>query len=130
MKYKLVNTKPVIHTHDDLDPWVVITVGYNEAKELVFELSYYFYDDYEDPPQIRWYKYIVVEEKDVETLCQKMHTTWQRLPEKCMYTFGIEEDCWEADEVYSTFNAIQHYLSGLRIHYRLEHEGNDNVRQV
>ncbi len=123
-------THCIIYMHDDLNPHVDIMVGYSLTRELVFEMEFDQYDNGPRQPRENWCERIIVEEKGIETLIRKMRTTRKDLPEKCMYTFGIEEESWSANEVFCTFNGIQHYLSGLRIHYRLEREDDPKEKET
>ncbi len=122
MSESLVFEEPIIYLHDDLDPWAGLTVGFNDDKMLVVELSFDRYEEYRGRAAEHWCKHVIIDQKGIDTLLYRMHVPLTKLPMTIAREFGEEGESWSVSDVLDTFNAILSYLERQNIHFRIEKE--------
>ncbi len=113
----LVFEETIIHVHYDLDPWAVMSVGLNDNRQLVVEMTYDRMES--DSPRLRYDKRIIVSQVGTDKLIDCLHTTLTRLPVAFADEFGTSGESWSVSEVFDIFNEILNYLSCLKIHFEI-----------
>ncbi len=122
MATDLIFEESILEVHADLDPWAALSVGFNDDKMLVFELTFDRAEEYRGAPAGRWDKRVFVDRKGIDVLLDRMGTRLMDLPKAISKKFGYEDESWRASEVLETFEAILAYLERLNIRYRMEKE--------
>ncbi len=107
----------VISVHADLDPWAAMSVGFNDDREFVVEMTYDRMESYS--PRLRFDKRIIVGPEGTDRLTDHLRTRLTKLPETFADEFGIEGESWDVSEVFDIFNEILNYFSSLGIRYRI-----------
>ncbi|GEM_PF-2492418 len=120
----LVLEEIIIAVHDDLEPWASLSAGFNDNKDFVVELNFDSMGDGSDYRQHK--KRIVIGQKGIDKLLDRLHTRLTKLPEKFAEEFGDGSgshnaiECWDEREVFYIYHEILSYLSNLDIHYKIE----------
>ncbi len=116
----------IIYVHDDYDPWASLSVGLDDRRQLVVEMSYESLGGGYDPRH-GYRKRIIVNPAGTEVLIDRLNTTLTRLPKAFRREFSSGHDEWDAKvpEVIDTFNEIRNYLESLNVRYDIEREDKD-----
>ncbi len=113
--------EPLMHVHDDLSPWVGLDVKLDDRRQLVVEMTYEDYDDYN--PYYGYDKRIIVTPKGTEILIKRLNTTLTKLTKAFSREFnGTSAESWKVREVFDLYYEIRNYLKCLNVHYRIETE--------
>ncbi len=112
MSGELVLEHSIVEMHADLDPWAVLSVGFDDDKNLVFALTI-------DGDDNRGRKSIVVDQDSVSILADRLGVKLTKLPETLSEQLGSEEESWSMSEVVSAFDSVAFYLSSLNIKHRI-----------
>ncbi len=119
MELELLYERCIISMHDDLEPWAGICVGYNDDLNLTFNMWFRNHGGNGDPVNC-WDKYVTLDRKGTELLCEKLNTKLTKLPSKCEIFFGTPDEVWSEREVFNTFDGITSYLDSLHITYQVK----------
>lgn len=119
MNKQLVLEESIIYMHDDLDPWAALRVGFDEERNLVFELALERYDNPENLLSCLR-KIIINERAGIEKLMDVTSSSLKALPEFFSHEYGVKEGVWKTSEVFDTFYKISNYLTRLKIPYQMK----------
>ncbi len=106
----------IVYVHPDFSEYASIGVGFDEQKNLVFNM---FYNNADYAPRYKW-KRMFIDEKGIKKLAFRMRTTVPKLPEAFSEKFGSEGEASSVRDVYDTYNYIASYLYRNDVHYREE----------
>ena len=118
MNKQLVFEESIIYMHDDLDPWAALRVGFDEERNLVFELVLERYDNPEDLLSCLR-KMIIIERAGIERLMDVTGSSLKSLPGFFSHEYGEKGEAWKTSEVFDTFYKISNYLTGLKMPYQM-----------
>ncbi len=119
----LIFEQPLIRVHDDLVPWAAMSVGLDDKRQFIIEMSYSSYGG--DFPEYAFTKQIVVNPQGTEKLMDQFNKGIMSLPkafaqEFSSYNCSAGEESWDEREVFDMYHEILNYLEGLNIRYRIE----------
>ncbi|MDY3069049.1 MAG: hypothetical protein SOR57_05210 [Parabacteroides sp.] len=118
MNKQLVFEESIIYMHDDLDPWAALRVGFDEERNLVFELVLERYDTPEDLLSCLR-KMIIIERAGIERLMDVTGSSLKALPGFFSHKYGEKGEAWKTSEVSDTFYKISNNLTRLKIPYQM-----------
>ncbi len=69
----------IVWVHDDMDPWAALSVGFNDNREFVIELTFDSMGN--DSPKQHYNKQVIVDQKGTDRLIDQLNTRLTKLPE-------------------------------------------------
>ncbi len=120
----LVFEETIVWVHDDMDPWAALSVGFNDNREFVIELTFDSMGN--DSPKQHYNKQVIVDQKGTDRLIDQLNTRLTKLPEAFAEEFKYDSghegwpECWDEREVFDIYYEILNYLSCLNIHYKIK----------
>ncbi len=119
---ELINEYSIIEMHADLAPWADLGVGYDNGKNLVFKLTFDRQEEYRGDTPEHWVKRVIIGEKGIDILSDRLHTSIGDLPKTLCKKLGYKGESWSVSDVMDTYHAILNYLEGYRVHYKIKKE--------
>lgn len=104
----------IICSHEDFNDWSALIVGFNDQKQLVFQLEYIN----DNNPKLNRINFAYLDKEEAFSLAQKLHVSLINLPESFYKKFGSDCFCYPSD-VEQVFSDILQYIVSHQISYHL-----------
>lgn len=104
----------IICSHEDFSDWSTLVAGFNDQKQLVFQLKY----TNDNTPKLNHTNIAYLNQEEAFSLAQKLHVPLIELPQAFYKKFGSDSFCYPSD-VEQVFSGILRYIVSQQISYHL-----------
>ncbi len=108
----------IMSSHEDLDVWATIRVGFDENKNFIVEFEHL----YNDSPEFNYKKIAYIRPDEAFLLSKKLKLSLLQLPDCFKRLFGNSDNFSCPSDVKALFSEILQYITESRISYRFKGE--------
>jgi len=106
----------IIESHDDLEIWASVTVGFDDDKNLVILLKHIDYEDRNNDNNT----YVIVDKEEAITLSRRLKVGITTLPKAIFDRYGDTSNLSVSSHVEAVFKEIVEFINDHRIHYSIK----------
>ncbi|MDE6483552.1 MAG: hypothetical protein K2L01_07345 [Rikenellaceae bacterium] len=109
----------IIESHDDLDIWSAVTVGFDDEKNLVVLLEYI---DYDDRHNDNHNTSAIIDKEEAVVLSRRLGVSVTALPKIIFDRYGDTTDLSGPSYVEEVFKEILDLLNDNLVRYRIKRD--------